>query len=90
MFICSTIKGGKLERALPTLPNRSSLLLELINKEKYKMPREKGLKFLLSGPVLGPSGYLAFGRAAKPNYSEFVLFCFSQAVLSIKVKPFKP
>lgn len=54
------------------------------------MPREKGLKFLLSGPVLGPSGYLAFGRAAKPNYSEFVLFCFSQAVLSIKVKPFKP
>lgn len=54
------------------------------------MLREKGLKFLLSWTALGLSGYLAFGRAGKPYYSEFVLFCFSQAELNIKVKPFKP
>lgn len=65
-------KGRKTGKALPTLPNRSSLLLELINKEKYKMLREKGLKFLLSGPALGLSGCLAFGRTGKPYYSEFV------------------
>lgn len=74
------IKEGKLERAPHRLPERTSLLSEHTNNGgKYKLLREKGEIFLLSGPILGSSGYLTFPVVGKP-YSEgflFVLFCLS-------------